>query len=99
MNNLLSYCWLVDAKIRASDKDLPVHLFGDVTNAPLTFEKKQPLNKSLPVKKQQLPAKKPLLVKGQHLPVKKQLQLQRKIQDMEMNRKKLILMIYLISND
>ena len=24
MNNLLSYCWLVDAKIRASDKDLPV---------------------------------------------------------------------------
>ena len=25
MNNLLSYCGLVDAKIRASDKDLPVH--------------------------------------------------------------------------
>ena len=24
MNNLSSYCWLVDAKIRASDKDLPV---------------------------------------------------------------------------
>ena len=24
MNNLLSYCGLVDAKIRASDKDLPV---------------------------------------------------------------------------
>ena len=24
MNNLLSYCWLVDAKIRASNKDLPV---------------------------------------------------------------------------
>ena len=24
MNNLWSYCWLVDAKIRASDKDLPV---------------------------------------------------------------------------
>ena len=24
MNNLLSYCRLVDAKIRASDKDLPV---------------------------------------------------------------------------
>ena len=24
MNNLLSYCELVDAKIRASDKDLPV---------------------------------------------------------------------------
>ena len=27
MNNLLSYCGLVDAKIRASDKDLPVQLF------------------------------------------------------------------------
>ena len=26
MNNLLSYCGLVDAKIRASDKDLPVLL-------------------------------------------------------------------------
>ena len=25
MNNLLSYCGLVDAKISASDKDLPVH--------------------------------------------------------------------------
>ena len=25
MNNLLSYCGLVDAKIRASDKDLPVN--------------------------------------------------------------------------
>ena len=24
MNNLLSYCELVDVKIRASDKDLPV---------------------------------------------------------------------------
>ena len=26
MNNLLSYCGLVDAKIRASDKDLPVRI-------------------------------------------------------------------------
>ena len=26
MNNLWSYCWLVDAKLRASDKDLPVLL-------------------------------------------------------------------------
>ena len=26
MNNLLSYCGLIDAKIRASDKDLPVHM-------------------------------------------------------------------------
>ena len=25
MNSLLSYCGLVDAKIRASDKDLPVN--------------------------------------------------------------------------
>ena len=27
MNNLLPYCGLVDAKIRASDKDLPVHYY------------------------------------------------------------------------
>ena len=27
MNNLLSYCGLVDAKIRASDKDLPVPMY------------------------------------------------------------------------
>ena len=26
MNNLLSYCGLIDAKIRASDKDLPVNV-------------------------------------------------------------------------
>ena len=26
MNNLLSYCGLVDAKIKASDKDLPVQI-------------------------------------------------------------------------
>ena len=26
MNNLLSYCGLIDAKIRAYDKDLPVSL-------------------------------------------------------------------------
>ena len=26
MNNLLSYCELIDAKVRASDKDLPVHM-------------------------------------------------------------------------
>jgi hypothetical protein len=26
MNNLLTYCGLVDAKIRAFDKDLPVHV-------------------------------------------------------------------------
>ena len=28
MNNLSSYCGLVDAKIRASDKDLPVTLLS-----------------------------------------------------------------------
>ena len=28
MNNLLSYCGLVDARIRASDKDLPVASLG-----------------------------------------------------------------------
>ena len=27
MNNLLSYCGLVDARIRASEKDLPVRVF------------------------------------------------------------------------
>jgi hypothetical protein len=79
-----------------------VHLFGDVTNAPLTCEKKLPLNKPLPVKKQQLPVKKQQLPAKKHLPVKKQLPLQRKIREMLMNpenRKKLILMIYLILND
>ena len=25
MNNLFSYCWLTDARMRASEKDLPVH--------------------------------------------------------------------------
>ena len=37
MNNLLSYCGLVDAKIRASDKDLTVRI--PITELP-TFEKK-----------------------------------------------------------
>ena len=32
MNNLLSYCGLVDAKTRASDKDLPVSLFITLNN-------------------------------------------------------------------
>ena len=31
MNNLSSYCGLVDAKIRASDKDLPVLLTTEVS--------------------------------------------------------------------
>ena len=29
MNNLLSYCGLVDAQIKASGKDLPVHMILD----------------------------------------------------------------------
>ena len=33
MNNLLSYCGLVDAKIRASEKDLPVF---STTTTPVT---------------------------------------------------------------
>ena len=32
MNNLSSYCGLVNAKIRASDKDLPVTRLGDFLN-------------------------------------------------------------------
>ena len=32
MNNLLSYCSLVDAKIRASDKDLSVQLNSSLKN-------------------------------------------------------------------
>jgi hypothetical protein len=39
MNNLLSYCGLVDAKIRASNKDLPVQKWIGkyVANIVLTF--------------------------------------------------------------
>ena len=33
MNNLLSYCGLVDAKIRASDIDLPVFVSGHLDRA------------------------------------------------------------------
>ena len=36
MNNLLSYCGLVDAKIRASDKDLPVIMKQQQTSAKQT---------------------------------------------------------------
>ena len=39
MNNLSSYCGLVDAKIRASDKDLPV-LLGDNFEIELNKTKK-----------------------------------------------------------
>ena len=39
MNNLSSYCGLVDAKIRASDKDLPVlYANGSIVNL-LTYSK------------------------------------------------------------
>ena len=34
MNNLSSYCGLVDAKIRASDKDLPVPMYTIFTYKP-----------------------------------------------------------------
>ena len=32
MKNMLSYCGLIDAKIRASDKDLPVHVIKGVSD-------------------------------------------------------------------
>ena len=47
MNNLLSYCGLIDAKIRASDKDLPVYRTG---LAGVQFQKKNP-NHFLQVKR------------------------------------------------
>ena len=37
MNNLLSYCGLNDAKIRASDKDLPVQVVIIVRDFRLNF--------------------------------------------------------------
>ena len=43
MSNLLSYCGLIDAKIRASDKDLPVY--------PNTFRKIQDQSRSLNLRK------------------------------------------------
>ena len=40
MNNLLSYSGLVDAKIRASDKDLPVRIYDFLPYfIPLLFDK------------------------------------------------------------
>ena len=38
MKNLSSYCGLVDAKIRASDKDLPVQLYNLKSYSKLYFE-------------------------------------------------------------
>ena len=37
MNNLLSYCELVDAKIRASDKDLPVTMLNLWTSTSIHY--------------------------------------------------------------
>ena len=42
MNNLLSYCGLVDAKIRASDKDLPVHYIRVFIECKLFFNLDEP---------------------------------------------------------
>ena len=38
MNNLSSYCGLVDAKIRPPDKDLPVQKSQKMTNSPESIE-------------------------------------------------------------
>ena len=37
MNNLLSYCGLLDARIRASDKDLPIHKYSWEIQAKLKY--------------------------------------------------------------
>ena len=37
MNNLSSYCGLVDAKIRASDKDLPVQDYVSEKDLPVQY--------------------------------------------------------------
>ena len=41
MNNLSSYCWLVDAKIRASDKDLPVNKMKNLTKKTRIYQRKK----------------------------------------------------------
>ena len=41
MNNLSSYCGLVDAKIRASDKDLPVRVANPFVNLNYNLENLQ----------------------------------------------------------
>jgi hypothetical protein len=43
MNNLLPYCWLVDSRISASEKDLPVTpMFIHQNTKKATFLGKQP---------------------------------------------------------
>ena len=44
MNNVSSYCGLVVAKIRASDKDLPVHDGKQAHSAPMVPERKKSSN-------------------------------------------------------
>ena len=41
MNNLLPYSGLIDAKIRASDKDLPVHMYEKFINFDRTLQLKR----------------------------------------------------------
>ena len=41
MNNLFSYCWLVDARISASEKNLPVPLKMQILSATLFLEDSQ----------------------------------------------------------
>ena len=43
MNNLLSYCGLIDEKIRGSEKDLPVMVIPRYTNIDVV-QRKQQLN-------------------------------------------------------
>ena len=49
MNNLLSYCGLVDAKIRASDKDLPVLLTKSEAKTPEFDANTEPVLRTLQV--------------------------------------------------
>ena len=42
MNNLLSYCGLVDARISASEKDLPVQLsLDEIGNIPKPYSNQE----------------------------------------------------------
>ena len=50
MNNLLSYCGLVDARINASEKDLPVlQIFDNATAIPELRKNLQISTKSRPL--------------------------------------------------
>ena len=54
MNNLSSYCGLVDAKIRASDKDLPV--LGEIWQSLKKLESERTRRKKEP----QIPSPRPI---------------------------------------